>query len=449
MKQFSIDIPRFLCYNHNDMKYKNLTSPKKLILILLALALSLLLCACGDSEESESASESVAEETSEIGYLTRERALELIAKDTEIIKMFLCGSLCENKETALPQRVSQGSEYAEFSAVEALLASTYYQGGGAAEYFLSYPELGEKAVQNNNGETYVAYHKGSEYSDFAMPSVVELQPIDDSSCRLKVQLLSGESVELKALLSNGAWVLENSLCRVIAEKENGKPQRFSHSLMGSLTDMGGDILVIEFFYSDNYSKITEKEESDFHYKVSNAVSYVVNAAADYGRETFVTYERAYFEHRGILGNHELSFDLMFAETGFGTLQQFAEKNYDLSLYNGYMFFVCMNRDTETTFNVYTSNQVANEDPELYFAERIFVGNKSSSEDLARAFMCLLGATDFCAEGSDKYLSELYLSYFPNDPFCNGGLNGAEMSPVAAYACGMTDKLDPMLEIFIQ
>ena len=456
MKQFSIDIVQFVCYNHNDMKYTNYFSPKKSIILLLAALLCLSLFACNDEEDSESselseASEytsSVAEESEALREFSVEKAVELLQKDRKVIEMFVCGTLCQNKAVAVPQKVSADSGFAQFSAVESLLAQTYSQSGGSIDAFLSYPEVGENAITNENGETYAFYHAGSGYDDFADTSSVTLKPSENADvCDFTVKTAAGRVAEMKAVRSENGWVLENSLYDVLSDNSGKFKKNFPLANKGSLSKFSGNVLVIELFISDNSSGFTSEEESEFHSRISSAVSYLTDEAQRYGGQTRVKYERAYFDHTGVLSDHELAFDIMFAETGFGTLQTFAEKNFDLSKYDNYVFAVCFDKNWATSHWVYDPDSDKYESPELYFAERVFVGKETTDAEICRALLSMLGVENVCAENSSEYIRELYRLYFPADVLLSENIGGTKISPVVAYACGITEDLERLYRVF--
>lgn len=445
MKQFSIDITGFVWYNHIVMKYKFYFTLRKSILFLLAVFVSFSLFACGGEEISEDpGSESSDPQAPDIGTLAG-----LLEKDREVIEMFVCNSLCESKDIASVQKVSAQSSYARFSEVESLLNRTYSVSGGSADYFLSYPSFGEKAVSDENGATCAFYHAGSGFTDFADTSTISLYPSESTDeCGFSVRTASGRTAGMKAIRVDDGWVLENSLFRVLAGDPEKPDKKFPLSGIGSFSEFDGNILFIELFFSDKSSKFTSDEENEFHSAIESAVSYLSAEAERYGREVSVTYERAYFDHQGVLGTHEMSFDIMFAETGFGTLEAFAEHNYDLSEYDNYVFAVCYNKEQPTAHNTYNPDSENHESPELYYAERVFVGSGSTDAEICKALLSMLGAGSVYSEDSDEYLSGLYRSYFPNDVLVSRDLNGTSLSPVAAYACGMTDELDPLLRPFV-
>ena len=55
----------------------------------------------------------------------------------------------------------------------------------------------------------------------------------------------------------------------------------------------------------------------------------------------------------------------------------------------------------------------------------------------------LTAKELC----DKYTEELYRVYYKNDILISGSLADSDISPVTAYACGLTDHLDRNNSIF--
>lgn len=430
------------------MEYNKYFSTKKTILLLLAFLVSLSLFAC-KSEESNESTEASETESSAPGVSVIDELAELLDRDREVIEMFVCNSLCENKTTATAQKVSADSKYASFSAVESLLYETYSEESGSADHFLSYPSVGENALSDKNGATYAFFHAGSGFDDFADTSSISLYPSEDPDiCGFSVKTASGRTAELKAIRQNDGWVLEKSLFEVLPDNSEKIDEVFPLSNLGSFSEFKGKILVIELFFSDNSSKFTSAQEDEFHSVIESAVSYLSSEAEGYGSEVIVDYERAYFNHQGVLGEHNMAFDIMFAETGFGTLEKFAERNYDIDQYDNYVFVVCLNKNQETVCNSYNPVSENHESTDLYYAERVFIGKESTDTEVCRALLSMLGADSVYPVESNEYLNGLYRSYFPNDILLSRHLDGASMSPVVAYACGITSGLDRLFRPFI-
>ncbi len=423
------------------MKSKNILITN-LILLALAFAVSFSLCAC--SSDTEESSFDTSETSDKTVALTLDVAKELVEKDKKIIGIFACNSLSSSETSVGYVPLAENHEFRDFEKIRELLASTYASDSGELDSFLAYPIETLPSVCDKDGVTNVFYHKGSRFDDFAVSDSlsVETSPEDGKSL-IKARTVSGREVTFEAVYENEKWLLKNSLLSLIPV-DNSCDKEFPLSDSGSLSEFSGNVLVINFFISDVNYKFTEEEEQSFASRVSTAVDHLASEAEKLGGEVNVTYENAYFTHVGNIGNGDLAFDIVFSETGFGTLRKFAEKNYDLSQYDNYFFAVCFNKECE---NLYKAND-GTDMTEVYYGERLFVGSNTTEEDIARMVLKLAGAYDYRSGVCDEYTESLYKAYFPNDVFSEGALDKSTVSPVTAYSCGIVKELPELYQIFI-
>lgn len=421
------------------MKYNNSSILKKLISFLLVCVLSLCFTACNSGEESGSNSsvESVIEPS-----FASDQAIELIKRDRLITDIFINNSLCEDKSLDAVALLS--GEYSSFSEIEALLDSTYTVSGGNKEFFLSYPENHIASVSGIDGKTFVFNHIGSSYDDFINESSVLVENgANENEMLIKCKTELGKGIELKAVCENDIWRLEKGVYMLNGLTPTKTYKKFPLSEYGSFMEFSGNVLVIELFVTDNQSEFTSSEETEFHKRVENAVGYIKEQASSYGNEVNVTYESAYFDHAGVLGTRALDFDIVFAETGFGSLQSFADANFDLAAYDNYVFVVCMNKNADVSYACYNGS----DEKQIYFAERLIMGKNTTDIEVCVSLLRLLGAYSFNEGLCDEYTESLYNEYFPHDIMVSESLAYSVMSPVTAYACGITDELIPIYRVF--
>ena len=395
-------------------------------------------CACGNSGNDESSSD-VSQ-----ALFTNETAIELIERDRKITEMFVCNSLFGEYNGSLSVTLADDNEFHNFSSVEELLNSTYVQESNDKTFFLEYPQYGEKAISNADGKTKVFYHAGSGYSDFIDTNTVSVGDTEDENVKtVNAKTLSGKDVVLKAVKRDDKWLLENGIYHVNPEEEtvNIDP---TYSNLGSLCDFSGKILVIELFVSDNETEISSVQEEAFHNKIVKAMDYLKSQSEQYGNTVNITYEPAYFDHSGIVGTRPLDFDLDFAETSFGTLANFAKANFPVTDYDNYFFVVCLDKDVKTTALRYEDDETT----ELYFGERVSMGNRSTSEEICEAVLKLLGIFDYTDERFEPCTDSLFNAYFPDEFLLKKDFESSTISPVTAYVCGMTNKLDSLLKVFV-
>lgn len=419
------------------MKYINYHLRNNLILLLVIAFLAVGFCSCGNdgSDESSDVSEDL---------FTNEKAIELIERDRKITEMFVCNSLFGEYKGSLSVTLSEDNEFYNFSSVEELLNSTYIQESTDKTFFLEYPQYCEKSISDSDGKTKVFYHAGSNYDDFIDTNTVSVSDTDDENAKIiNAKTLSGKEVALKTFKRDGNWLLENGIYQINpkAETVNIDP---TYSNLGSFCEFSGRILVIELFVSDDETDFSKSQEEVFHNKIATAMDYLKTQSEKYGSTVEITYESTYFDHSGIVGTRPIDFDLDFAETTFGTLSKFAETNFPVSDYNEYFFVVCLDKDVKTTALRYEDTETT----ELYFGERVSIGNKSTSEEICSSILELLGVFDYTDERFEAYTESLFKAYFPNDFLLKMDYSTSEISPVTAYVCGMTDKLDSLFKVFI-
>lgn len=409
-----------------------------LILLTLAFAISLSFCACSsDTDESSSVQSETSETTSS---LTISEALALLNNDRRIIEIFACNSLSSSESAVGYVPLADSHELYGFAKIRELLSSAYAVGNGEIESFLAYPIAEYPSVRDVDGVTNVFFHKGIGFEDFIDTDTVALT-VHDSKTEIKAKTLSGKDVTLNAVYENGKWLLEKSLLSVL-DTDDSFEEKPPLSGLGSLSEFSGNVLVINFFVSDVNYKFTSDEEKEFASRVSTAVDYLVEEAERLGGEVNVTYENAYFEHIGNIGNGDLAFDIVFSETGFGTLSNFAERHFEnLSEYDNYFFAVCFNKECEPLFKANDGEDTT----EVHKGERLFVGSNTTKEDIARMTLQLAGAGNY---RFGDYTEELYYTYFPNDVFSDCPLVESALSPVTAYSCGIINELPELYRYFI-
>ncbi len=418
----------------------------KLIVLLLISSLCVLIISCGNTDSEDVSEVTSAQSETAIPQLTKEDVIQLLEQDRLITEMFICNSLCgEDVIVAERSFLSEDDEFASFSSIESLMSSTYARESGDREFFLAYPMNNVPSVMNIEGKTSVFCHSGSSYTDFIINDSVSLSDTDDETVKsIKAITKTGNEIEIKIFLQDNVWLLQKGIYRTNPPKESDFFGRFDGMNLGSLSQLKGNILVIELFVSDRESEITSSEEKAFHDLISPALDRLAIQSADHGEKVNFVYESAYFEHENVLGNKVIDFDVMFAETGFGTLRNFAEANYTLDEYDGYFFAVCIDKDIKTSVAYYDGN----EDTENYYGERILLSPKTTSREIYLSVLKMLGAYSYNEGKLDKYTESLFGFYFPTDSMLCEDIMLSEMSPVTAYSCGVTDKLDSLYRVFI-
>lgn len=420
------------------MKYK-----KSFFTNLIAIILVIALSACSSGDESSGVPSDVSE--NDVSF-TVETARQLIEADKKVIEIFACNSLCASDAPVGYKAVSEGHEYRAFDKILSLISSVYAKDGGQTEMLLSYPLESAPSVRNADGVTNVFRHP-SVFDDFIATDSVSVADTENENRKsINAKTASGREVTLTAVFENGKWLLEKSLLSVIpSTKAFDKKPLLSDK--GSMADFSGNVLVINFFISDkNYTFLndSDEEEAEFASRVATAVDWLVAETERCGGEVNVTYENADFDHAGNIGNGDLAFDIVFSETGFGTLQKFAEENYDLTQYDNYLFAVCFNKECDNLFKACDGGSTT----EIYYGERLFVGTNTTPEDICRMALGVLGAYDYRSGERDKYTESLYQAYFPNDIMAGGTLDKSSVTPVTAYTCGMVEGLPELYQIFI-
>lgn len=411
---------------------------KKSILILLSLAFMLSLFACNNEKDESSLPEEISQ-TNEFGLDT---AKSLIERDRQITDMFVNNSLCSKKVTEYSPVISF-NEYADYSKLLSALENTYTQSGGSIQAFLSYPNESLPAVKNVDGRTNVFNHIGSHYNGYVDVNSIELNGGSETLKHFTALAADGKKIEFTAVLEEGKWLLQKGIFLLNPKTEEEFTQKFPGSSLGSFMEFSGNILVIQLFVSDKESEITADEEKEFHKKLEPALNYISEQSERYGNEVNISYENLYFDHEGIIGYRPLDFDIVFAETGFGTLQNFAESNLDITAYDNYVVAVCIDKDIKTSFAAYKGTN----ETEIYYGERVMINKESKETEICVSLLSLLGAYNYGEGICDEYTEALYRRYFPNDIMVSESLTFSEMSPVTAYACGITDQLPPLYRVF--
>lgn len=443
------------------MKYLKNKHFTKLISIFTFIALVFSLCACngGGSESSLSdVSDVTSEEESfelpefseeelppEDGVLSREEAVALLEADMCVTDMFVNHSLCEDGVLSVEyQKLPADNEYVNFESVRSLLRNTYSSQGGCIEEFLNYPQGLPPSVTEENGRTQVFRHPFERYDDTVYPETASVIDTENANEKLITATTRYSStVTYKAVLEDGKWRLYEGLFRLKPIEDEGFTKRFPCTGIGSFGTLSGELLVIELFVSDNASEFTSEEEEEYHGRISTAVNYLVDTATAYGKTLSPTYKKAYFDHDGTIGSRPLDFDIVFADTGFGALKNFAEANYDISQYDNYVFVVCLDKNISTSYNAYADT----DQTRLYFGERVIIGNQAPSAEVCVSMFGLLGAYSYDQGLCDEYTEALYRSYYKNDIMVSESLAFSKLSPVTAYACGLTESLDRFNSIF--
>lgn len=425
------------------MGYKKTNSLKNLILILLSCALVLSFSACGGEEEISQPESSVSEEASQSLVLELEEAKQLIEQDRLITDIFVNNALC-SKNIAEYRPVVAADRYSDYAKLQALLEDTYTAEGGAIQAMLSYPNKDLPAVKSIDGRTNVLNHAGSSFNGFVdnqsvsvADTAVETEKIITATAK------DGGKIEFTALYSDGKWLLEKGIFLLNSPKEIEAAEKFPNSSLGSFADFSGEILVIELFILDNESRFVTADKDVFHEKIENSFNSILKHAEEYGVDANITYERIDYEHYGIIGQNPLDFDIAFAETSFGTLQSFADASYDLSPYDNYIVAVCLNKEAETGYALYDGTSHT----EIHLGERILLGKNALETDICTSLLSVLGAYGYDEGRCGEFIEALYKKYFPNDIMVSENSALSEISPVTAYACGMTDELIPLYRVF--
>lgn len=426
------------------MKYKKSNITKKFILLLISAALLLVFSAC-ESEGDESSV--IVSEAENVNSLTVENAVELIERDELITDIFINNSLCgEGYDSASLHAVDESNEYSSFSAIVALLDSTYTESGGYKKTLLSYPENHIAAVAGVEDKTYVFDHIGSGYNDFVLTATVEIKNTESDDEKIIVaKTRTGKELEFVCIYENGKWLLDKGIYLLNRSEPTEFDKKPAYSKLGSFMEFKGEVLVIELFISDQESGFTSEEENAYHERINNVFGFFKEQSKAYGNEVNISYKKTYFDHGGIIGTRGLDFDIVFAETGFGTLQRFADANCDLSAYDNYVVVVCLDKEAEMSFALYDGS----DETEIYFAERVVIGNNANEHELAVSVLKLLGAYGYDEGLCDKYVESLYSAYFPKDIMNTEELTDSTLSPVTAYACGISEDLEPLYRVFFE
>ncbi len=427
----------------------------KLIILLLSVSLVLAFCACSD--EIEESSEEISEESfvlpdfsqeelpEDDGYLTKEEAIELLEADKLVTDIFINQSLCDERdESAEYQGLPVENEYVNFKAVMALLENTYSSSGGCIDEFLSYPQGLPAAVTEKGGRTYVFRHPTERFFDSVKLDTVTVSDTEAATVKtITATTVHSDTVTFNAVLEKGRWRLEKGLFQLKPFEEFEYTQPFPFSNVGSFKSLSGSLLVIEFFVTDKQTEFTYEEEQEYHGRISTAIDYLVDTAAEYGKTLEPAFKKAYFAHDGILGSRSLDFDIMFADTGFGTLKDFAEANFDLSQYDNYVFVVCLDKEVESSCEMFRNT----DQTRFYYGERAIIGNKTTPAEICASMFKTSGAYAFDEGICDPYIELLYHAYYKKDVVISGSLADSNVSPVTAYACGLIDSLDRINSIF--
>lgn len=428
------------------MKYKH-----KTITNLIIFSLSVLMCfslmSCGGNDQESSVADETLSSAEEIVLpeLSVETALELVKKDKLITEIFVCNSLYDKTNTKPEyQSLSADNPYCDYSVLQSLLDTTYAD-DAEKEFFLSYPLRDLPAVKNMDGKTNVFYHLGSGYADFADEKTITVSDGEDENSKIiGFKTSSGKEISLNAVYVNENWYLEKGIFNTNSAENVRFDGGFIESGKGSLQKLSGKILVIEFFVEDKVTKISDEMQDDFHEQIYTATQRIAHQVSHYTEKCEFVYDRKYFLHENELGTKVIEFDIMFAETGFGTLKAFAEANYDLSQYDGYVFAVCMNKDVRTSVALCDGNM----DTENYFGERMIISPKTTALEIYKGFLQIAGAYDYNQKRINAYAEELFKVYFPNDSVVCDDVFMSAMSPVTAYSCGAIDDIESIYRIFI-
>lgn len=426
----------------------------KLIIFALSLVITATFCSCsnGEEESGDATDESFVlpefsqeEVSADDGILSEEEALALIEADKRVTEIFVNQSLYGGDNGSVEYYgLPVESEFVNFKAITALLESTYTSSGGAVEDFLTYPQGLPPALTEKNGRTYVFRHPTERYYDFVNTQTVKITDTELATEKIiTASTHRSKKVVFKAVLEDGMWRLEKSIFRLNPFAEVKLTEKLPFSDIGSFGSLSGSVLVIEFFVTDKQTEFTYEEELEYHGRIQTAVDRLADTASEYGKTLTPTYKKAYFAHEAILGLRPLDFDVMFADTGFGTLQAFAEANFDLTQYDNYVFAVCLDKDVESSCELFKNT----DQTRFYFGERVIIGNRTTPDEICASMLKLTGAYSFDDELCDEYTEELYRVYYKNDILISGSLADFYISPVTAYACGLTDHLDRYNSIF--
>ncbi|MBE6691969.1 MAG: hypothetical protein E7586_01380 [Ruminococcaceae bacterium] len=418
-------------------------------MLLLALVLGLSSCNKGEEDSLDESSEAQTESSSEQSAFTVKQAEQLLEQDKLLTEIFICNYLRDVTSVKAERTlVSADNKYADFSEIEKLIGNTYLQDSGDKEFFMSYPENQEPSVVSQDGKTSVFCHIGSNYNDYADYSTLSVLDTDDEKVKeLSFSTLLGKELTVKAFLQeDGKWLLEKGIYRLNPPQTDYTESPWGKTNVGSLKNLSGKTLVIKLFVSDKDTEITPADETFFHQRIESALQSLTQDLSQFGITPDFEYESTYFEHKKTLGNRAIDFDMMLAQTTFGTLENFARDNTDLDLskYDNYFFVVCTKNDMELSVGVFDKT----EEKDLYFGERILTGASVTDLDIYKSVLCLLGADLRGEDGADKYTEALYKFYFPNDFAVTKDLTTVEISPVTAYMCGFTDKLNFLYKTFL-
>ena len=427
------------------MEYININKLTKLISLLLVTALLAVFCGCTGNNTQE-VSDIVSEDTSKevIPQLTAENAIQLINTDKLVTEIFICNSLCD-KNASVGYHPASNQAYAQFSAIKALLNSVYSSNSTDINLLLSYPQMHAPAVKEQDGKTMVFNHLGSSFTDFInTQSVAVLCNENESTAKINCKTQSGKEITLNAVYETDCWRLVNGIYSSYPQAHTDFSAKYIYSDKGSLKKLTGKTLIIEFFISDEETTVTPAEEEAFHQKVKAAADKIAQQSLLYGNEISFSYQSESFLHDKTLGTRPLEFDLMIAETGFGSLADFAKTVAEVNKYDNYLFAVYVSKELETSAGMYDNT----EDTECYIGERILVGKNGTAEEIYGGILTLAGGYGYTNGILDEYTEGLYKEYFPNCGLIPDNINNAQISAVNAYNCGITDELKELYRIFI-
>ncbi|MBO4452692.1 MAG: hypothetical protein J5793_02035 [Clostridia bacterium] len=420
------------------------------LFVLIALVFSLASCANGgDGDTSDDPAQysggngQASDPESVIPELDRDTALALVAADREITDLFMNNRLASPGYTH-STKVTIGTGYYYYAPIEELFASTYLPTGPAKEFFESYPGYGEPAVSNKDGYTYSFYHPGSGFDGFLDETVIVVRPGEQPDRRIiRSATLSGVRVTLDCVYHEGKWLLEKGLYLSLPEESDFCDAEYPGSRLGSLSEFSGNILAVELYVSDDESGFDKEKEELYSSKIDTALDYLVSEASRYGEAPVIDRAKAYFDHKGALGTGMYDLDIMFASTSLGTLDGLVKKQFDTEGYDGYLVFVCLDKEVPTYFDRYEGTSST----EIYYAERVIIGSGSEVSDIALGVLGLLGASDFGTDYCEEDISKIFGVYFPDEIMLTKDITNGHVSPVNAFICGMTDGLEKLLRAF--
>ena len=438
---------------------------KKLLVLLLITLLTL--CSCetgagdpsGDTSEFSSAADEVSENSAEEDYFPvgkeelLAKAKELVENDITLMGIFAGGAL-SNGENSKKYTVAEG-KYASYQTLLTLVSATYSD-ENVKQRMLSYPDYGEDAVINNDGETEYKYTYINDFAATAKSADVALTSFDDTSATVSVKI-SGKTFLLGMSLVNGRWKLENSVYFAYLQSEIDvqKASGWSGSIylgtrqnVGSAPKLTGKFLVLNVFLNDSFTSWKDSDRKTVEHNIDRACEWLVTKSRGYSNANLAidTQSLFYVHSDSVPASYEMAFlDIMFQNTVYVDVNGYIEKNTP-SGYDGVcvLFHVWKNG---TDYCIPCDKE--NTDYLTYYGERaMFYYSKNAGHEPSSYVYMLLqlcGAEKLYGRKDTEQIEKLFPDEIMlNKKFFSLPLQDYSVSPLNAFLLGWTDYIDTQL-----